>query len=182
MGRPGRFYHDEQGKLHRDFSIASKPSELILGKPYMTKSGYWYTHSKNHPKTWISSDGIQLHRVIMEQHLGRFLTTDETVHHIDGTRTNNDISNLQVVSRAEHAKLHGIAKKDDNYCSTCNKHGKTITKKDGRELCVNCNQKESYLLPVETICSECATTGKKLRKGLCGSCYNRARRLSKIAS
>lgn len=46
------------------------------------------------------------HRIIMEEHLGRPLTSDEIVHHIDHDKTNNDISNLQIVTRAEHARLH----------------------------------------------------------------------------
>lgn len=36
------------------------------------------------------------HRLVMARHLGRPLTERETVHHIDGNRQNNDISNLQL--------------------------------------------------------------------------------------
>lgn len=46
------------------------------------------------------------HRVVMEQHLGRPLRSDEIVHHIDGNKHNNDIANLQLVTRSEHARLH----------------------------------------------------------------------------
>jgi hypothetical protein len=38
------------------------------------------------------------HRYVMEQHIGRRLATEETVHHIDGNRANNDISNLELFS------------------------------------------------------------------------------------
>jgi hypothetical protein len=34
------------------------------------------------------------HRIVMEKHLGRKLTNQETVHHIDGNKLNNDINNL----------------------------------------------------------------------------------------
>lgn len=34
------------------------------------------------------------------------LTSDEIVHHIDGDKLNNDIENLQVVTREEHCKIH----------------------------------------------------------------------------
>jgi hypothetical protein len=47
-----------------------------------------------------------VHRVLMETHVGRKLKTDEHVHHIDGNRANNELSNLQLMSAAEHAKLH----------------------------------------------------------------------------
>ena len=48
------------------------------------------------------------HRLVMEQHLGRYLLPTEVVHHIDGNPRNNDISNLELYSsQAEHmAKGH----------------------------------------------------------------------------
>lgn len=45
------------------------------------------------------------HRFIAEDMIGRPLTDDEVVHHIDGDRKNNDPSNLQVMKRAEHDKI-----------------------------------------------------------------------------
>lgn len=41
-------------------------------------------------------------KYLMEFHLGRYLTEDETVDHIDQNTQNNDISNLRVISRREH--------------------------------------------------------------------------------
>lgn len=45
------------------------------------------------------------HRLVMEQHLGRYLEPTEVVHHIDGNPRNNDISNLRLyTSQAEHIR------------------------------------------------------------------------------
>jgi len=40
----------------------------------------------------------------MELHLGRKLSTDEHVHHIDGNKLNNDIQNLTILSRSDHCR------------------------------------------------------------------------------
>lgn len=39
---------------------------------------------------------IHEHRYVMEQKIGRFLLTDENVHHIDGNKINNDPNNLEL--------------------------------------------------------------------------------------
>lgn len=54
----------------------------------------------------LNGKRVDMHRHIMEEHLGRGLTRDEVVHHIDGNPMNNDLSNLVVMSRSEHTKLH----------------------------------------------------------------------------
>ena len=49
------------------------------------------------------------HRLVIEQHLGRYLEPSEVVHHIDGNPTNNNIDNLQLFSsQQEHISVgHG---------------------------------------------------------------------------
>lgn len=47
---------------------------------------------------------ISYPKYLLEQKLGRQLTEDETCDHIDNDYTNNDISNLQILSRADNIK------------------------------------------------------------------------------
>jgi len=50
---------------------------------------------------------VQEHRLVMERQLKRFLTPrKELVHHIDGNRENNDLSNLKLISPSNHARGH----------------------------------------------------------------------------
>lgn len=59
--------------------------------------GYLFRLVPNHP--YANSAGyVQEHRLVIEEHLGRFLLPTEVVHHKDGNRLNNDISNLEVFS------------------------------------------------------------------------------------
>lgn len=49
---------------------------------------------------------LYLHRVVWEYHNTKIPDGYE-IHHIDFYRSNNDISNLQLLTIAEHKKLHG---------------------------------------------------------------------------
>lgn len=57
--------------------------------------------------TYIKIGGKHLHRIVAEQCLGRPLTSDEVVHHIDGNKHNNSPSNLAVLpNQTFHAQVH----------------------------------------------------------------------------
>lgn len=57
-------------------------------------------------KGYIKEITKHQHRVVMEKMLGRKLRKGEIVHHVDSDKQNNDPKNLQVMTQAEHAKLH----------------------------------------------------------------------------
>ena len=63
-----------------------------------------------HPKARKSDGYIMLHRVIMENHLGRILEDDEEVHHKDENTRNNSIENLEVRLRGEHQRHHALGR------------------------------------------------------------------------
>ena len=54
----------------------------------------------------INGTKHDLHRVIVENKLGRKLRKNESVHHIDGNKHNNNPDNLEVILRSKHARMH----------------------------------------------------------------------------
>jgi hypothetical protein len=44
----------------------------------------------------------------MEHYLGRFLTRDEVIHHINKIKTDNRIENLELTTNSQHKKIHQI--------------------------------------------------------------------------
>lgn len=86
--------------------------------------GYEYAISKGH--YLASSNGkIYKHIFVMCEHIGRPLHPDECVHHKDRDRSNNELSNLQLLTRSEHALLHAIEdrgyKVESRKCKHCKK-------------------------------------------------------------
>jgi len=78
-----------------------KDSSLWKGGSYVSK-GYRIIGRKINRK----QARILEHRLVMEKHIGRKLTQNEIVHHIDKNKLNNVISNLEVMTREDHAHLH----------------------------------------------------------------------------
>jgi hypothetical protein len=84
--------------LHRDRDLWRQP-----GGKYLTSNGYVAVYVGKAD----TSSGYQLeHRLVMSQHLGRPLESWEHVHHKDGNRQNNDLSNLELLTNTEHQRLH----------------------------------------------------------------------------
>ena len=100
-----------QGLLTNDYSTETR-EKMRQSKLDLLKTGWkplgWSKYGKTALSTgkylFIGHDRAQ--RVVMERYLGRQLTSDEVVHHIDGNKENNQIGNLQILSKAEHAGMH----------------------------------------------------------------------------
>jgi transposase len=69
------------------------------------RGGYIYIYAPEHPNA-TNNGCVMEHRLVMEEILGRYLESDEIVHHVDGNKSNNDLGNLVVMRRGEHVTKH----------------------------------------------------------------------------
>lgn len=79
-----------------------------IGQKIIDSSGYVAVYvGDTHPFKKSYGGRIREHVLVVERHLKRALKKGEVVHHVDGDKTNNKLSNLQVMSKAEHNECHG---------------------------------------------------------------------------
>ena len=109
----------------------------------------------------------------MELIIGRSLTREEHIHHIDENGLNNSISNLEIINGRLHNSIHtrerNLKHDPNNFvCSTCNL--KTLHK--ARGLCDNCWAKIRRKETTKRPCSICGseTINSKTINGICASC------------
>lgn len=69
-------------------------------KTHYRQGGYY------RPKVYVEGRQVLVSRLTMERHLCRTLGSEEIVHHINGNPKDNRLSNLQIVTRAEHKSIH----------------------------------------------------------------------------
>ena len=75
---------------------------LFKGGKSHDANGYVQLSSKVHG----DNHGRREHRVVMESLIGRALRFDEIVHHKNGDKSDNSPHNLEVMTRADHAREH----------------------------------------------------------------------------
>lgn len=107
----GRTYSKE---LRNKFSLSAKGKHIGKkngswnGGRRVDGFGYIKIYSPNHPNK-DKQNTVKEHRLVMEKHIGRYLTGKEVVHHINGIKGDNRIENLFLcASNSEHRKLHKI--------------------------------------------------------------------------
>lgn len=67
-------------------------------------NGYVSIFCPNHP--YARNGQISEHRLIMERFIGRYLRSQECIHHINENKKDNRIENLLLLSKVEHTALH----------------------------------------------------------------------------
>ena len=114
-------YHSPLKKIRIQLeTISLEWTELFLQKQQLeslSPSGYpeypykrieenGYVRLYKNPLDKFYSDTRHEHRYVMDKFIGRKLEREELVHHIDGNKQNNSLSNLKIISSREHHKIH----------------------------------------------------------------------------
>lgn len=157
-GKPARF------AIGHNFKGKNNPS--WRGGEYIDFKGYVRVKTPEDHPSWIYNRSIGKHRLIMEDHLGRYLRPEEHVHHKDNNKLNNHISNLELLDRSQHSK---ITTKTNPRCQKIDMNGR---------ICLVCNSDKT---------SPSSRNGQPhwLRhpitkeKWVCKKCYKRIKRNNK---
>ena len=116
--------------------------KIDLEYPFTELYNAGYTHVSSEGRRYITLKkfnggigGTSYARYLMSVKLGRFLTNQEEVDHIDENRTNDDINNLQILTpeqNKEKQRLHYINNVQQKFDLSCPQCGKdfTLTERD----------------------------------------------------
>ena len=103
---------------------------IVFGK---TKSGHYRK---------IFNEHLFLHRYVYESHYGKIPDGDYVIHHKDFNKDNNDISNLQLLTRGEHTKIHESTRPKREYiCQVCGSKFKGYTNAPNKYCSKACSNK-----------------------------------------
>jgi len=80
--------------------------------------GYVYFLDYEHPLA-TSAGKVYYHRHVVSLSIGRWLLSTELVHHKDHDKLNNCITNLEILTKAEHARTHRPKTMVQHPCQRC---------------------------------------------------------------
>ena len=90
--------------------MLKKRIETKWGDAVLCNDGYYKISNKSK-----KYGGKLLHRLIYEEYSGETLGSNIIIHHIDGNKLNNTISNLTPMTITEHMQTHQLGENNNNY-------------------------------------------------------------------
>lgn len=108
----------EISRTHKGKTISEEQRRMISERNSCNYNGLnGYGHTKRHNRGYMlayvpkhpnaHADGyVMFHTILMERAIGRYLTQDEVVHHVNHIRDDNRIENLRLMDKHEHRSMH----------------------------------------------------------------------------
>lgn len=151
---------------------------------YKTKSGYYqYAYTAKRQREGVER---RLHRAVWVFYNGK-IPKGLHIHHIDGNKDNNDISNLKLMTQQEHMQYHNTSERLSKWWKSekgikANKKGIKNAKKwhaseDGKKW--HSEHQKQYInkLLIKETCSECGnifnTFNDKRHQTVCKKCRDK---------
>lgn len=159
------------GEGNHQYGLKGYKNSSWKSNEYITSNGYRKIYKPNHPLS-DKYGRILEHRYVAE----KFLATKEElvlyngvyvlnpnldVHHKDKNKLNNNIDNLQILTRSEHAKLHGDYKHRKQTkilkCKNCNNNYIINKSRENTSLfcCKSCQNEYNKSSLIEITCPVC---------------------------
>lgn len=97
-------------KAHR--ILKGEKSRHWKGGKSVNHDGYIRVYCPDHP----NARGCYVfeHRIKMEKKLGRYLNSDEVVHHKNGIKDDNRLTNLVLMKKPDHDRLSLLERRKEN--------------------------------------------------------------------
>lgn len=140
-------------------------------------------HKRKDDGHFYGCGGKTLHREVWKSFWGK-IPAGFVIHHVDENKNNNNIENLQLVSRAEHARIHNsdICRfpKRKFICQMCGKEYEATDNGKNKFCSQSCTQKNyAQSHPITKTCPYCGkefSTRHKKTKYCSSTCASRAYR------
>ena len=97
------------------------------------KSRGYATIIRRHHKYADKRGRVYLHRYLKELDLGRYITPEYDIHHIDGNTRNNAPENLMEILKSQHPVLEHTIDMKDRQCVICNRKFEDISELHRRQ-------------------------------------------------
>lgn len=110
IGKPSHLKGKSMPKEWKESISKARKGQIFKPSKYgghrkRRRDGYVAVFCPDHPMK--SKDGyVMEHILVMEDHIGRYVTRDEVVHHKNHIRDDNRLENLELMTFKEHAGLH----------------------------------------------------------------------------
>ena len=135
----GRFVKGQHANIATEFKKGKHCGEIHpnwKGGRRKTVQGYIMVYAPNHPRAYRNE--VYEHVLVAEKKLGRYLTPNEVVHHINRIKDDNREENIIIFpNNGPHMNSHILETWSRKY-NKCRKCGSSKREHEGRGLCGNC--------------------------------------------